>query len=60
MITVSAYTEVEADTVKQAIATAAARPCELSFNGCGHSADEVWLVEEIDGEPQHITGVAEA
>lgn len=54
-VTVSAYTEVDADTLEQAIEAAADRPVELSFNGSANSADEVWLVEEMDGSPQHIS-----
>lgn len=53
-VTVSAYTEVDAPTLEEAIEEAAGRSVELSYNGSGNSADEVWLVEEADGTPEGI------
>ena len=53
--TVSAYTEVEADTLIEAIEKAEERQGALSFIGCGVDKTEAWMVEEIDGEPKNIT-----
>lgn len=52
-ITVSAYTDVEADTLKEAIALAEKRTGAME--GFGYAPDEFWIVEEIDGEAQNIT-----
>ena len=54
-ITVSAYTEVEADTLADAIAEANDRSVALHFNGSGTDPTEVWCVEEPDGEPENVT-----
>jgi hypothetical protein len=58
-VTVSAYTEVEAETLEEAIEIASDRTCELSFNGCGYEADDCWLIEYADGSPYDITGEKE-
>ena len=56
IVTVSAYTEVEADTLEEAIEEAELRPVELGFNGCGYTPDEVWLIKDADGVPYKIKG----
>ena len=56
-VTVSAYTEVEAVTIEEAISEVRERSMELSFNGCGNHKNECWLVEEIDGEPTDIHAI---
>jgi hypothetical protein len=56
IITVSAFCEVEASTLEQAIKLSEDLPAELSFNGSGNSPEEAWLVEEIDGLPDQIRG----
>jgi len=55
-VTVSAYTQVEAETLEDAIEIASERSMELSFTGSGNDSKEVWLVDDIDGEPQNIHG----
>lgn len=55
-VTVSAYTTVEADSLEAAIEAANDRPVELHFNGSGTDSNEVWCVEEADGEPENVTG----
>lgn len=53
-ITCSVYTDVEADTLEEAIQIAADRPVELYFNGSGNSPEDVWCLEEPDGEVGEI------
>lgn len=55
LVTVSAYTEVEADTLEKAFEEADSR--EVVFGGMGSDADsaETWVVNEIDGTPEEIT-----
>ena len=54
-VTVSTYCEVEADSPEEAITKSRDLPAQLSFNGSGNTAEDAWLVEEADGEPQGIT-----
>lgn len=49
-ITVSAYTLVEAETLEEAINIAKSREAVNGALG-GHSEKDVWIVDEIDGEP---------
>lgn len=51
-VTVSAYTEVEADTLEEAIAEASQR----GVDHASHGADpkQVWTVNDLDGEPCNI------
>jgi len=53
-ITVSCYCEVEADSEAEAIEKSRELMPALKFNGSGTWADENWLIEEADGEPQDI------
>ena len=55
-VTVSAYTEVEADSLEEAIKIASDRGCELGFNGCGYVATDYWIIDSVDGMPVDITG----
>lgn len=48
-VTVSAYTEVEADSLEEAIEIANDREAVLHFNGSGTYIEEQWLVDDIDG-----------
>ena len=50
-VTVSAYTEVEADTIEEAIKIASDRECELGFNGCGYECNDYWIIDAADGMP---------
>lgn len=54
-VTVSAYTEVEAETLEQAIEEARSRSVEIGDERSGYSPSEHWLVTEADGEPMEIT-----
>jgi hypothetical protein len=53
-VTVSAYTEVEADTLEEAIEEAKAR--EVVLEGPGSRADvtQQWVIDEADGECTNI------
>lgn len=51
-VTVSAYTEVEADSLAAAIEEAGSRDVQIS--GFGFQEDEAWIIEEPDGEPNNI------
>ena len=53
-VTCSVYTDVEADTLEEAIQIALDRPVELRFNGSGTYPDDVWCLEEADGEVQEV------
>jgi hypothetical protein len=54
-VTVSAYTTVEADSLEDAIEEASGRSVELHFNGSGTDPNDVWCVEEADGDPENVT-----
>lgn len=50
MVTVSAYTVVEADTLEEAIEISKKREVvNQAVGGC--SENDMWIVDEIDGEP---------
>jgi hypothetical protein len=51
-VTVSAYTEVEAETLEDAIRIARSRP--VDYDQAGNEASESWLVGEFDGEAFNI------
>jgi hypothetical protein len=53
MITVSTYTEVEANSAEEAIEIAQNRYCE--FSGSGYEASECWIIDDVDGVPINIT-----
>jgi hypothetical protein len=59
VVTVSAYTIVEADTLEDAIEQAGERTVELGFDGSGNDPENVWCIEEADGIPEDITGYEE-
>ena len=50
-VAVSASTQVEADTLEEAIRIAEGRDVQLGFNGSGNSSKDVWLIEDADGSP---------
>lgn len=54
-VTVSAYTEVEAETLEQAIEEARSRSVEIVDERSGYLPSEHWLVMDADGEPMEIT-----
>ena len=51
-VTVSAWTEVEADDIDAAKTIAESRHVQLT--GCLEDATESWIIDEADGEPQEI------
>lgn len=53
-VTVSAYTEVEANSLEEAIKIAERRSVSIGDERSGVFADEVWTIDEADGEPQNI------
>lgn len=54
-VTVSAWTEVEANSLDEAIEKAENRTVAWRDDG-GATPDEEWIVEELDGEPCDICG----
>ncbi len=54
IVTVSAYTEVEANSLEEALEEAEGR--DVVFGGMWSDVDsaEVWVIEEPDGIPQGI------
>lgn len=54
MVTVSARTEVEAESLEEAISIAEERPVELYVRGGHLDSSEFWLIEEGDGAPSNI------
>ena len=53
-VTVSAYTQVRAETLEEAIQIAEGRDVVLDFNGSGESPSESWCISEPDGSPDNI------
>jgi hypothetical protein len=53
-VTVSAYTEVQAGSLDDAIKIAAARDVVIGGIGTGNEPDESWIIEDADGAPQNI------
>jgi len=53
-VTISVYTEVEAETLEEAKAIAEERYlCSITNTG-GDTEDEVWMCDELDGMPLDI------
>lgn len=57
-VTVSAYTEVEADTLEEAIEEAEGRDVAIGRLHTGNEPNEVWIIEDADGSPEGIHGDA--
>ena len=53
-VTVSALTEVEADTLEEAIEIAKGREAAIGGNGTGVYPNENWVIEDADGSPENI------
>lgn len=49
-VTVSAYTEVEAETLEEALAEASERAVVIGGFRSGYSPREEWIIDEADGE----------
>ena len=56
-VTISIYTEVEADNLEQAIEIAEGRHIEESRWGDTHQKTQAWIADEYDGEPMNIEEV---
>lgn len=54
-VTVSAYTEVQANTLEEAIEIAGRRDVQIGGIASGNDPDESWIIEEADGAPDEIT-----
>jgi hypothetical protein len=53
-VTVSAYTEVEADTLEEAIKEAVMRNVVIGGLHTGNEPDESWIIDDADGSPEGI------
>lgn len=54
-VTISLYTEVEAETLQEAIEISQERSIEMVNNwGSDEQAQEVWVSSEFDGSPTDI------
>lgn len=58
-VTVSAYTNVEADSLEEAITQGAKRQVVIGGLHSGENPDDSWVIDEPDGEPVNITGTEE-
>ena len=54
MVTVSAYTEVEAETLEDAIQIAEDRDVAIGGEREGKYPSETWIIEDADGMAQDI------
>jgi hypothetical protein len=54
-VTVSAYTEVRANSLDEALTKARKREVVLGGVGSGVSDEDSWVIEEADGAPRDIT-----
>jgi hypothetical protein len=53
-VTVSAFTEIEAETLEEAIEEAALREIVIGGPNSGADESESWVIEDADGEPENI------
>lgn len=53
-VTISVYTEVEAETLEEAKAIAEGRELCSITNTSGDTADVAWMCDELDGTPMDI------
>ncbi len=54
-VTVTTFTTVEAENAEEALKLASKRMAMMSVNSNnGDSAEDVWKIEEMDGEPYEI------
>lgn len=54
VVTISIYTEVEADSIEEAIEIAENRTIEANNWGDKSQASDVWVSDEFDGMPDKI------
>lgn len=57
MVTVSAFTTVDAETLEDAIVEAESRPVVIGGINSRESRLESWIIDEADGEPQEIRAI---
>lgn len=53
-VTVSAHTEVEADSLKEAIEIASERTIVIDPTGRSYDDEDQWVIDDADGEPLNI------
>ena len=54
-VTISVYTEVEADTLEEAIEIAKERDLMVIVGTGGDTKTNAWMTDELDGMPENIT-----
>ena len=54
IVTISIYTDVEAETLKEAIEESMQRGIEAYQWGQQDQVEEAWIADEYDGEPVNI------
>ncbi len=54
-MTISIYTEVEADSLEEAIEIAKDRDYMSIVKNGGDSEEDFWMCDELDGYPKNIT-----
>ena len=54
-VTVSAFTEVTANSQQEALEIAENRPVVMDFPQSGQDPNESWCVQEMDGDPVDIS-----
>lgn len=54
LVTVSAHTEVEADSLEAAIKVARSRCVWMHYEGSGTDTVRDWCVEDVEGDVEHI------
>jgi hypothetical protein len=53
-VTISVYTEVEAETLKEAMIIAEERDLMPVIHSGGQTAEDTWMCDELDGVPEYI------
>jgi hypothetical protein len=53
-VTISVYTEVEAETLKEAMRIAEERDLMPVIHSGGQTAEDTWMCDELDGVPEYI------
>lgn len=57
LVTISVYTEIEANSLDEAIEIGLERDmCSITTTG-GDTEEDVWMCDELDGSPYHIEEV---
>ena len=57
-VTVSAFTEVEANSPEEAKEIASSREVVLGGLHSGAVVNEMWIIDEADGEPHRVAVIA--